>query len=73
MSLTDIYIRDKESGYVRRVGDNKQDMLTITDDGELRYYNLQNGDGCRLGEDGGGYEFVPNEDRYGYNYDPRKE
>ena len=72
MSLTDIYIRDKENGMVRRVGDNQHDMLTINDEGQLCYYNLQNGDGCRTGEPSGGYEFVPNEDMYGYNCDPRK-
>lgn len=74
--LTDIYIRDKVSGENRKVGDNRHDMLTITDDGELRYYNLQNGDGCRTGRNSynsdSGYEFVPNEDPYGYNEDPRE-
>lgn len=72
MSLTDIYIRDKENGMVRRVGDNQHDMLTINEDGQLAYLNLQNGDGCRAGEPYGGYEFVPNEDVYGYNIDLRK-
>ena len=74
MSLIDIYIRDKESNIVRRVGDNRHDMLTINEQGQLCYYNLQNGGGCRTGEEPQGwYEFVPNEDRYyGYNIDPRK-
>lgn len=70
--LISLYIRDKESGCVRKVGDDQHDMLTITADGELAYLNLQNGDGCRTGGDSGGYEFVPNEDDYGYNIDPRK-
>ena len=58
---------------LQRIGDNPHDMLTINDRGELCYQNLQNGDGCRTGDDSGGYEFVPNEDEYGYNADPRKE
>ena len=73
MSLTDIYIRDKENGMVRRVGDNQHDMLTINENGQLAYLNLQNGDGCRTGDPYGGYEFVPNEDEYGYNIDPRED
>lgn len=74
MSLIDLYIND--SGRIRRIGDNQHDQLTIDNKGRLRYYNLQNGDGCTLGEkrehDGCFYEFVSNEDEYGYNYDPRK-
>ena len=73
MSLIDIYVRDKETDKIHRVGDNSHDMLTITDANELCYHNLQNGDGCRTGDDCGGYEFVPNEDEYGYNADPREE
>lgn len=72
MSLIDIYIRDKQTGLIHRVGDDQHDHLTINDKGELSYMNLQNGDGCRTGHDGGGYEFVPNQDEYGYNCDPRE-
>lgn len=74
MNLIDLYIND--SGTIRRIGDNCHDQLTIDDDGKLHYYNLQNGDGCTLGEecehDRCFYEFVPNTDEYGYNYDPRQ-
>lgn len=71
--LTDLYIKDVHSGTVHRIGDDPHDMLTI-DRGQLRYYNLQNGDGCTLGDTGmlGGYVFVDNTDEYGYNYDPRE-
>lgn len=73
--LTDLYIND--SGHIRRIGDNPHDQLTIDDEGRLHYYNLQNGDGCTLGEkrehDECFYEFVVNEDDYGYNYDPREQ
>ena len=73
MTLTDLYIRDKSSGAVRRIGENQHDMLFITNNGVLEYHNLQNGDGCRLGEDnsGCGYDFVSNVDEHGYNCDPR--
>lgn len=75
MSLIDLYIND--SGRIRRIGDNCHDMLTIDEDGRLRYHNLQNGDGCVLGEprsdDELFYEFVSNVDDFGYNYDPRSE
>lgn len=75
-SLTDIYVRDKWSGEIHRVGDDQHDQLTIGKDGNLHYYNLQNGDGCSTGDtprDQSGYEFVPNVDEYGYNCDPREE
>ena len=70
MSMVDIYVRDKNSGKMHRVGDDIHDMLTINDKGQLCYHNLHNGDGCRTGVDIGGYEFVPNEDDYGFNCVP---
>lgn len=73
MSLTDLYIRDTHSGLIHRIGDDRHDMLTIGDDGQLHYRNLQNGDGCSTGSNFGGYEFVPNQDVFGYNADPREE
>lgn len=72
MSNTDIYVRDKQSGRIHRIGDDRHDNLCINNQGELEYMNLQNGDGCRIGHDMGGYEFVPNQDCCGYNYDPRE-
>lgn len=73
--LIDIYVRDKQSGRIHRVGDDQHDQLTIGEDGHLHYFNLHNGDGCSTGDtrrDGCGYEFVPNVDDYGFNYDPRE-
>lgn len=46
MSKTDLYIRDKYSGRIHRVGDSPHDMLTVDDKGTVHYFNLQNGDGC---------------------------
>jgi len=69
MSLIDLYIND--GGNIRRIGDDPHDMLMIWK-GKLWYHNLQNGDGCRLGEESEWYSFVENADEYGYNCDPRK-
>lgn len=72
--LISLYIRDKDLNVIRRVGDDPHDMLTISDEGELCYCNLQNGGGCRAGkEPSDWYEFVPNEDEHGYNIDPRED
>lgn len=66
MSLIDIYVRDKRSGTVHRVGEDKHDSVWVDLDGTLHYYNLQNGDGCSTNshnDDRQGYEFIPNECR----------
>ncbi len=47
-----LYVRDKETGSVHRVGDDPHDCLYVMN-GVVCYHNLQNGDGT-----GGGYEFV---------------
>lgn len=75
MSLISIYVRDKQSERIHRVGDDQHDQLVIGGDGHLHYLNLHNGDGCTTGErgEGYGYEFVPNVDDNGYNCDPREE
>lgn len=73
---TSLYVREKQDGRVHRIGTDNHDHLTISDDGQLHYLNLQNGDGCRTGEpikSWEGYEFVPNENEYGYSYDPLQE
>lgn len=73
MSLIDIYIRDKDNGEIRRIGEDCHDMLMINKEGQLVYHNLQNGGGCRTGEKPmDWYEFVPNESKDGYNIDPRE-
>ena len=73
MSNIDLYIRDKDINVIRRIGDNPHDMLTINEHGQLCYCNLQNGGGCRTGEESQDwYEFVQNQDMHGYNIDPRE-
>ena len=71
----DLYIKDKATGEIRRIGDDVHDQMTIDENGELHYHNLQNGEGCRTGTGfiRSDYEFVPNTDMYGYNFDPRPE
>ena len=92
MSFTDLYIRDKYSGRIHRIGDDPHDCLIVDEKGTVHYNNLQNGDGCiayksvnrktiaekypdrdwgkRADELVYGYEFVPNEDEYGFPYNP---
>ena len=45
-----MFIKDLETGKVRRYGTDPHDSLVISEDGRtLAYYNLQNGDGSRYG------------------------
>ena len=46
-----MYIKDLQSGKVRKYGTDCHDSLRISSDGRtLTYYNLQNGDGSGCGE-----------------------
>lgn len=66
-SLTDLYIKDRHSGLIHKIGTNRHDSLSVTDEGTVTYENLQNGDGCigyasKLADkDTFGYEFVTSE------------
>ena len=66
-SLTDLYIKDRHSGLIHKIGTNRHDSLSVTDKGTVTYENLQNGDGCigyasKLADkDTFGYEFVTSE------------
>lgn len=54
--VIDVWVKDKESGYVHKVGTDQHDSLRLLN-GKVEYYNLQNGDGTSA--DGlGGYEFI---------------
>lgn len=72
MSFTDIYVRDKYSGRIHRVGDDVHDSFWVDENGTLHYHNMQNGDGCA------GYKSVnqdktvdnPDEYRFGYEFVP---
>lgn len=63
MSLIDLYVIDKESGRIHKIGDDRHDSFWVSHDGVLHYHNLQNGDGCS--GDGykngalSGYAFLP--------------
>ena len=59
VNFTDLYVYDKFAKRIHRIGDEIHDSLYIRDNNgicEVRYYNLQSGDG-------GG---VNNDDRCGY-------
>lgn len=53
----DIYVRDKSTGVIHRVGDNIHDSLDVTA-GQVSYYNLQNGCGTSSYSEDAEYEFV---------------
>jgi hypothetical protein len=72
MSLfCELYVRDKYSGRIHRVGDDVHDSLWVDEAGTVHYHNMQNGDGCPafksintkkdINGDGYeyGFEFVP--------------
>ena len=46
MSFTDIYVRNKYTGRIHRVGDDVHDSFWVDRNGTLLYHNMQNGDGC---------------------------
>lgn len=61
---TDLYIRDKHSGRIHRIGDECHDALWVDVDGTVHYSNLQNGDGCADHsqiDPNAGYEFMPSD------------
>ena len=41
-----LFIKDKYTGWIHRVGSNKHDSLYVDEKGTIHYFNLQNGDGC---------------------------
>ena len=40
MSLTDLYIKDRHSGLIHKIGSNRHDSPSVTDNGTVTYYNL---------------------------------
>lgn len=61
MSLTDLYIYDKDCDRIHRIGDNPHDSLNFDAKRGVSYYNLQNGCGCSMQEDSENYAFVASE------------
>lgn len=45
--MIDLWIRDKYSGTIHKIGDDVHDCLMVDEEGTVRYYNLQCGDGCK--------------------------
>ncbi len=43
---TDIFIKDRYTNEIHRIGDDPHDSLYVDDEGTLHYYNMQTGDGC---------------------------
>lgn len=41
-----LFIKDKYTGWIHKVGTNPHDSLYVDEKGTIHYCNLQNGDGC---------------------------
>ena len=64
MALIDLFVRDKITGEVHRVGEDVHDGLWVDDNGTVHYHNMQNGDGCAANSHtdiDAGYEFLPSD------------
>lgn len=64
MSLIDLYVRDKHSGRIHKIGEDQHDGLWVDQSGSVHYHNLQNGDGCSVNshtDEAAGYEFMPSD------------
>lgn len=64
MSLIDLYVRDKHTGKIHKVGADQHDGLWVDHAGTVHYQNLQNGDVCNANShinDSAGYEFMPSD------------
>ena len=44
-TLCDLYVIDKETNRIHRIGEDTHDSLVVYPDGGVGYYNMQNGDG----------------------------
>lgn len=65
-SNTDIFVRDKPTGIIHKVGTDQHDSLWVDSNGTVHFHNLQNGDGCGANSilesvDESGYEFCPSD------------
>lgn len=58
--LSSLYITDKASGKVHRIGTDPHDSMSVDENGVVSYRNLQNGDGASGDGDSelAGYRFV---------------
>lgn len=56
---TDIYVQEKQSGNIHKLGTDPHDAIWVDRNGIVRYMNLQNGDGCSGdgNDEGFGYRF----------------
>lgn len=63
--LCDLYVIDKHSRRIHRIGTDHHDSLVVFSDGEIHYRNLQNGDGgTAKDEEGMGYVILKSDCGY---------
>ncbi len=46
MSMTDLWVRDKCTGRIHKIGDDPHDCLMVDEEGTIHYGHLQCEDGC---------------------------
>ena len=64
-SLCNLYVMDKHDKRIHRIGKEDHDSLVVFSDGEIHYYNLQNGDGgTAKDEEGMGYVILKSDCGY---------
>lgn len=63
-SHADLYVYDKHFKKIHRIGDDVHDAFMVMD-GEVHYYNMQNGDGGTV-NDVEGYGYVILKSEYGW-------
>lgn len=54
---TGIYIQEKQSGKIHKLGTDPHDAIWVDENGVVHYMNLQNGDGCSGDGDHEGYAY----------------
>ena len=69
MGLCNIYVRDKYTGRIHRLGDDVHDELWVDRNGTLFYNNMQNGDGCMGYQSVNQDNDVHNPDAYQFGYE----
>lgn len=58
----ELFVKDKDTGTIHRVGDDVHDSLYVDENGYVQYYNMQNGCGTMSGcddTDEATYIFLP--------------
>lgn len=61
MNNIDLYIKDRSSGQIHRIGDDPHDSLYVDHNGSVHYFNIHCGDGAgpySMMDKKAGFEFI---------------